>query len=182
MTGRDDTLAGDGRIVLRRLREADLDAFLGWRSDPEVARFQSWAAMDRPQALRFLRDSAQADLPAAGAWRQIAVALSAAPDRAIGDIGLFLSEDGRAAEIGISLSRAAQGQGIGRGAVRLAAGLLYRDPALERIHLWTDRRNLPAQAMIRAAGALWQGEEQTPLSDGGTLVEDRFLLPRLAGR
>ena len=29
------------RLVLRRFRQADLDAFVAYRSDPEIARYQS---------------------------------------------------------------------------------------------------------------------------------------------
>ncbi len=32
------------RLVLRRFRPEDLDAFVAYRSDPRVARYQSWEA------------------------------------------------------------------------------------------------------------------------------------------
>jgi RimJ/RimL family protein N-acetyltransferase len=31
------------RLVLRRLREADLEALVAYRADPEVARYQGWS-------------------------------------------------------------------------------------------------------------------------------------------
>ena len=36
------------RLVLRRFRPEDLDAFVAYRSDPETARYQSWEAPYRP--------------------------------------------------------------------------------------------------------------------------------------
>jgi RimJ/RimL family protein N-acetyltransferase len=36
------------RLVLRRFRPEDLDAFVAYRSDPEIARYQSWEAPYRP--------------------------------------------------------------------------------------------------------------------------------------
>jgi RimJ/RimL family protein N-acetyltransferase len=44
------------RLVLRRFRPEDLDAFVAYRSDPETARYQSWEAPYRPrQARQFLQ-------------------------------------------------------------------------------------------------------------------------------
>jgi RimJ/RimL family protein N-acetyltransferase len=44
------------RLVLRRFRPEDLDAFVAYRSDPETARYQSWEAPYRPrQAHQFLQ-------------------------------------------------------------------------------------------------------------------------------
>src|SRR5215208_4207025 len=45
------------RLVLRRFRSEDLDAFVAYRSDPETARYQSWEAPYRPsQARQFLQE------------------------------------------------------------------------------------------------------------------------------
>ena len=45
------------RLVLRRFRPEDLDAFVAYPSDPETARYQSWEAPYRPsQARQFLRE------------------------------------------------------------------------------------------------------------------------------
>ncbi len=43
------------RLVLRPLREADLEKFLAYRNDPEVARFQSWDGLSRDATAAFLR-------------------------------------------------------------------------------------------------------------------------------
>jgi RimJ/RimL family protein N-acetyltransferase len=42
------------RLVLRRFRPEDLDAFVAYRSDPETARYQSWEAPYRPSQARLL--------------------------------------------------------------------------------------------------------------------------------
>jgi RimJ/RimL family protein N-acetyltransferase len=39
------------RLVLRRFGPEDLDAFVAYRSDPEVARYQSWEAPTGPAKL-----------------------------------------------------------------------------------------------------------------------------------
>jgi RimJ/RimL family protein N-acetyltransferase len=63
------------RLVLRRFRSEDLDAFVAYRSDPETARYQSWEVPYRPsQARQFLQelDARHPDTP--GEWFQLAVA------------------------------------------------------------------------------------------------------------
>jgi RimJ/RimL family protein N-acetyltransferase len=36
------------RLVLRRFRPEDLDAFVAYRSDPQIARYQVWEAPSSP--------------------------------------------------------------------------------------------------------------------------------------
>ncbi len=47
-----------GAVRLRALRTGDVDDFLAYRSDPEVARCQGWQPMDRDAALVILHDAA----------------------------------------------------------------------------------------------------------------------------
>ena len=42
------------RLVIRRFRPEDIDAFAAYRSDPDVARYQSWEAFTRAQAETFV--------------------------------------------------------------------------------------------------------------------------------
>ena len=45
------------RLVLRRFRPQDLDSFVAYRSDPEIARYQNWEVPYRPhQARQFLHE------------------------------------------------------------------------------------------------------------------------------
>jgi hypothetical protein len=64
------------RLVSRRFRPEDLDAFVAYRSDPEVARYQSWEApYPAGQARRFLEELEAIDPDTPGEWFQFAVAL-----------------------------------------------------------------------------------------------------------
>jgi hypothetical protein len=64
------------RLVLRRFRPEDLDAFVAYRSDPETARYQSWEAPYRPsQARQFLHELEAINPDTPGEWFQFAVAL-----------------------------------------------------------------------------------------------------------
>ncbi len=138
-------------LRLRTLRPTDLDAFLVWRSDPEVARYQGWMPMDATTALAFLQSQAWASPQPAGTWRQIGVT-DAANDRLLGDVGIWLFPDARAAELGISVAPAAQGRGVGRWAIASLCELLFAHAGVERIRAAADVRNLPCLRMLEAAG------------------------------
>lgn len=161
-------------LRLRTLRETDLTDFLGWRSDPEVARYQGWGPMDEAAALAFLQAQAWAAPQPAGTWRQIGVA-DAASDRLLGDLGIWLladlhGPDAHAAELGISVARAAQGRGVGRWAVSTLCGLLFAHAGVERVRAGVDVRNQPSLRMFAAAGFLPCGERDV-VSKGEACTE-----------
>jgi Acetyltransferase (GNAT) domain len=92
------------RLVLRRFRPENLDAFVAYRSDPETARYQSWEAPYRlSQARQFLQELQTLDHDTPGEWFQLAISLRGA-DGLIGDCGAHVqAENSRQAEIGFTL-------------------------------------------------------------------------------
>ncbi|WP_299728245.1 GNAT family N-acetyltransferase [uncultured Tateyamaria sp.] len=147
--------------TLRRLSPDDLRAFQAYRNDPVVAQFQSWEAMDDDRAAGFLTHAATSEpLFTPGHWTQIAVA-DAETDALLGDMGLHLSQDQTEAELGITLARAAQGQGHATRAVALAVGLLFDETPIDRIRAWADIRNMASQNLMVRAGFTEIGIEVT---------------------
>ena len=139
---------GAGPVGLRALRATDIDDFLAYRGDPEVARFQGWQPMDRAAALAFLHDA----LPCPwqqGDWAQIGI-VCRADDRLVGDIGL-LREGPDQVQLGFSLARAAQGRGWARAAVQACIDGLLLPLGMTRLRGITDARNT---ASLRLLGAL----------------------------
>jgi len=62
------------RLQLRPLQESELAAFAAYRSDPEVARYQSWSApYSLEQARVFLKDMNRAQPGTPGHWFQLAI-------------------------------------------------------------------------------------------------------------
>ena len=139
------------RLVLRPLRAGDLDDFLAYRNDPDVARFQYWEGASPDEARDFIRKNMGASLGTRGQWRQIGIA-SVEDDRLMGDIGLFLRDDGSSAELGFSLSRAYQGRGLAREALTGLIDVLFGQPAFERVDAITDTRNARAMALLEGLG------------------------------
>ena len=169
-----DVIAEAGTLILRRLRADDLDAFLAYRDDPEVARYQSWAPMTRDQAREFLHDVGQGGpVFRPGSWMQIAIA-DRETDQLMGDMGLYLAPDEQEVELGITLARPFHGQGHGRTALACAIELAWELTGADLIRCGTDNRNAPSLAMIRACGFGWTHRED--MGDGVT--DELFAMAR----
>ncbi len=141
------SLALSEMINLRRLSKSDAREFLGYHSDPEVAKFQGWKAMDSAAADGFLGAMETVPLLKAGEWTQLGLALRVG-DRLIGDIGVHIAEDQREAELGITLASGAQGRGLGFEAVELVCGWLFEQTQIERIVAITHAQNTRALALL----------------------------------
>src|SRR5436190_4776705 len=63
------------RLVLRRLAGDDLEAFLAYRNDANVARYQSWKGIGRAEAIEFIQRQGSSEPTRLGEWLQIAIAL-----------------------------------------------------------------------------------------------------------
>jgi len=139
------------RLILRRLRPADLQAFQAYRSDPLVAEYQGWEPMSEDESLAFLNQKSQGPFFESNEWFQLGIALHDS-DRLIGDIGVCMYESGRVAEIGYSINRIYQGKGFGSEAVRLVAAYLFACTDADEIIATTDGRNLPSLRLLENIG------------------------------
>lgn len=142
-----------GPVRVRLLREDDLPAFLAYRSDPAVARFQGWAPMDATAAHDFLREVAVPGPWPLGGWLQIGIA-RVDDDRLVGDIGLQHEAPGQV-QLGISLAREAQG----RGWARAALGALREALGVVRLRAVCDARNTQSLRLFAALGFVETGRE-----------------------
>ena len=172
----DRILHADGRVVLRRLHETDLAAFQAYRGDRELGRYQGWSPLPEAQARAFLETMRDAPLFRPGEWIQLGIAdpVSLA---LLGDIGIFLSDDAKHAEIGFTLARAAQGRGLATAAVRAALAMVFASTRVERIVGVTDARNAPSIALLRRVG-MTKREERGVVFRGEPCVEHVFAIER----
>ncbi len=152
-------------VVLRRLAASDLAAFQAYRHDAVLAQYQGWSATSDDEATSFLAGMSTAALLQPGVWSQIGIAGTG--DMAlVGDIGLLLTHDGKHVEIGFTLRRQSQGQGVATVAVREAINLVFGLTAAEQILGITDARNLSSIRLlqrvgmrkIKSANAVFRGE------------------------
>jgi RimJ/RimL family protein N-acetyltransferase len=140
-----------GHAILRRLNTEDLAAFQAYRLDPHVGLYQGWSPMSQSEALAFISEMTAVRLFEPGVWAQLAIA-RADDGFLVGDLGLLVAESRECAEIGFTVSPAAQGQGYGSAAVAEAIRLLFEQTAVRQVVGITDARNIPSVRLLERVG------------------------------
>jgi RimJ/RimL family protein N-acetyltransferase len=145
------------RLVLRRFTEADMEPFLVYRNDPDVARYQSWEGCSRAGAETFIRGQQTQEPGVPGQWFRIAIALKEA-ETLLGDCALHVhSPEARQATIGITLAQPYQGQGFATEALVCLLDYLFRQRHLHRVVADTDPQNIPAWTLLERLGMRREG-------------------------
>ncbi|MFF5288267.1 GNAT family N-acetyltransferase [Paractinoplanes globisporus] len=150
------------RLLLRRFRAADAPVLAEYRSDPDVARYQSWDAPFPLLRAETAVANFMASDPDKPGWFQYAIERIA--DKAlIGDVAVHLHDNLQQAEIGFTLATAHQKQGYAAEAVRGVLDRLFRLQGLHKVAGECDARNLPSAALMRRLGFTQEGHlrEQT---------------------
>jgi len=164
---------------LRRMHPHDLAAFQAYRSLPELGRYQSWTPMSDNEAFEFLDDVLRTPLFTPGHWVQLGIA-ELESDTLVGDIGLYLSEDGASGEVGFTLQPASQGRGVATLAVREALQLFFSATSVARVLGITDERNLPSINLLERLGFEFIESRQVVFR-GEPCTERVYALPRNDG-
>lgn len=141
------------RLVVRRFRDDDLATFAAYRSDPEVARYQSWSApYPEDAARRFLASLAGEHPDTPGRWFQFAVEERATGGH-IGDLAAWTDPDEpRVAHIGVTMSPAVQGRGYGREAVTALIDHHLVTRGKHRVVADCDPRNVASARLLASVG------------------------------
>lgn len=159
---------------LRRMSPADLVAFQTYRAIPELGIYQGWSLMSDTEALDFLTEMQTARLFETGSWVQLGIA-EADSDLLIGDIGLYLSEDGCTGEVGFTLRSASQGRGIATLAVKEALRLFCATTRVKQVVGITDALNLASIRLLTRLG-FRLAETREAVFKGQPCVEHIYLL------
>jgi aminoglycoside 6'-N-acetyltransferase len=164
------------RLRLRRLLVRDAASLADYRSDPDVARYQSWSGMTLQEAYDFIDEQQHLALGQHDRWAQLAVA-EKATDRLVGDIGLCIKSPGNTAEIGFTIAPAFQHRGYGAEACRAAIDLIVRLSAVRTIEAVIDARNASAIALIEKLGLVLDRTEAAEFK-GEICSEHHFVCRR----
>jgi RimJ/RimL family protein N-acetyltransferase len=144
------------RLVLRRFRAADAPVLAAYRSDPDVARYQSW---DAPFPL-LRAETAVANFiasdPGSAGWFQYAIE-HAREKVLIGDVAVHLHDNLLQAELGFTLSPAYQGKGYATEAVGAVLDRLFRVQGLHKVTGECDARNAPSAGLMERLGFTREG-------------------------
>lgn len=145
------------RLTLRRFRPSDLAAFMAYRNDPQVARYQGWEGMDEAQARAFIAEQQTAQPRVPGRWLQIALEERGSGEL-IGDCALRADDhDTRLAEIGITVARAHQRRGYAREALSHLLDHAFSVLAIHRVVAYVDVRNAASIALLERLGMRREG-------------------------
>lgn len=145
--------SGGGEISLRPLQLSDVEDFMVWASDPEVARLCRWEPyMSRDDALAYIAGTV---LP--HPYFQ-AICLDGRP---VGALSVTRNEDPMEAcrgELSYALGSGYWGRGIATKAVRMAVAEVFGErPELERVEALVYTENKASQRMLEKAGFTREG-------------------------
>lgn len=148
-------LLGTSRLALRRFHPADVDVFQLYRSDSDVARYQSWTApVSHQDAVSLVRQFAAGD-PTQPGWFQHAIELRSTR-MLIGDIGVHLHDNRRQAELGFTIAQEHQGQGYATEAVLAVLAGMFGG-GLHRVSAECDARNQRCARLLQRVGFQLEG-------------------------
>lgn len=140
------------RLHVRPFTAADVEAFVAYRADATVARYQSWSdyTLEEGRELIASMQHLAPDMP--GTWYQFALE-SNATGLLIGDLALKVNDsEPSEAEIGFTLAPANHGMGYGTEAVRGLLDYAFRSLRMRRVIAVTDALNAPAAALLGRLG------------------------------
>lgn len=169
------------RLVLRPVRVGDVEALVERRSDPEVARWQSWGApYPRPDAIDVVDTVIAMGGPSNDAWWMLTIA-----DRddslIYGDLALKLTNDGRTAEVGCTLSRHQWGRGIAIEALEGLLDWLFEVQRVTRVEANVHPDNLRSARVLEQCGFEFEGHTRNSYWEGDVNSDDWIygLIPEL---
>ena len=161
------------RVTLRRLAIGDAHAIAAYRSDPEVARYQSWEACTLADAVLLCRRQLSAEFGAPGTWFQFAIVRNA-DDAVIGDCGVhFVAKD--ELEIGFTLGASDQGKGYATEAIAGVLDLAFGSLGMKRVTARVDTCNAGAIALLERLGFRRDGAPERAMFKGGWCEEIVFV-------
>jgi RimJ/RimL family protein N-acetyltransferase len=140
------------RLTLGSLHASDAQALYEYRSDPEVARYQTWQPGSVEDARVFIDGVQGVAVDTPGTWVQLAIRQQSNA-RLVGDLGVhFLPDDPRQVEVGFTVDPAFQGRGIGTEALTGLLNHLFGALHKHRVIASVDPRNVPSTALLRRVG------------------------------
>jgi RimJ/RimL family protein N-acetyltransferase len=180
------------RLLLRRFLHADLEAFVAYRSDESVARFQSWdPSYSMADAERFLAEDSNLAPGQPGQWLQIAIE-ERGSGNLCGDCAVRVTaEQPRTAELGVTLAPHYQNQGIASEALMATLDWLFGEQDMHRVYAQADDRNKAVHRLLERLGfrlearlieADWYKGEWTTLRIYAVLKKDWLEFRKLSGR
>jgi len=141
------------RLILRSFQDSDLETFLTYRNDPEVAKYQSWdVPYPREKGTQFIDLMKMSNPNSQGEWYQVAVELKSTREM-IGDVAFStMVYDDMQALMGYSLARSYWYQGYAFEAVGRLLKYLFEERSLHRVMAECDVDNVASWKLLEKLG------------------------------
>lgn len=141
------------RLLLRNFAASDLEAFLTYRNDPEVAKYQSWSIpYSREKGEAFIREMQDVHAPKQGDWLQLALELKET-GALIGDVAFGIkADDIRQATVGFTIASAYWQNGYATEAMTALLDYLFEDVDMHRVIADCDTENIGSWKTLEKLG------------------------------
>jgi RimJ/RimL family protein N-acetyltransferase len=141
------------RLVLRPFQAGDAAAFAAYRSEPDVARYQSWDTPYSPaDAEVFVASQEGVTFGPPGPWVQVAV-VDRVNGTLYGDCAVRVATDQpQTAEVGVTFAGSSQGRGLATEAVAAVLTRLFEEHGIHRVYAQADDRNHAVQRLFERLG------------------------------
>jgi RimJ/RimL family protein N-acetyltransferase len=162
------------RLLIRPMRLDDAPALAARRSDPEVARYQTWIPpYPLERAEKMVAEIVAMDGPAPEEWWMATIA-DPDTDAPLGDLVVHTTWEGRTAEIGYTLASQHWGKGYATEALAALVDWLFEALAVTRIFGMLHPDN-PASAMVmERTGFLFEGHTRSSFWVGEECSDDHI--------
>jgi RimJ/RimL family protein N-acetyltransferase len=148
------------RLVIRRFRAEDEAAFAAYRSDPDVARYQSWDVYTRAEAELLVAALAELHPGIPGEWFQFAVA-DPVSGSLLGDTALRVDpDDASLAELGFTFAPAHQRKGYATEAASATVDYAFAEIGVDTVVAFADSRNARSIALLERIGMTYMSSER----------------------
>jgi RimJ/RimL family protein N-acetyltransferase len=140
------------RLLLRRSVPEDAETIAGYRSDPDVNRYQGWDRID-PDGIRAqIVEMADRTPGAPGGWVQFSVE-ERDTGRLVGDVGLSPADgESGVIKIGYTMAPDVQGRGYATEAVKALVAFAFGTLGAEVVRAYASALNLPSIRVAEKVG------------------------------
>ncbi|NNE13900.1 MAG: GNAT family N-acetyltransferase [Saprospiraceae bacterium] len=144
------------RIIIRDLKEKDVDAFYKYRSDKELLKYQNFSTPSLDFAQSFIKEQKSIKIGQKDEWKQLAIALP--DDTLIGDCAVqFTPEENRIAELGCTIMKDYHNKGYATAALKLLTTYIFKEFPIHKFKALVDIRNIASQKMLEKSGFQKEG-------------------------
>jgi RimJ/RimL family protein N-acetyltransferase len=177
------------RLRILPLAHVDVPAFVAYRRQEAVARWQTWdTGYTEAQALALLAHQAGWEVPPPGEWMQLALRC-ATTEHLVGDIALHLLDDQPDTwELGFTIAPPWQGRGFATEGAARVIHHVFAERGAHRVVAFCDARNAASQRVLRRLGFRQESHQvEADFFKGEWTTLDGFAIlareapPRLSG-